>query len=109
MDIDMVNVGRFIAAELRAMMIPNVQLYQSGNMRNSVVVVTVNEDFVDIIIATDYASYTNTRGKMAGWIERTIDRCCRAYASNNNTENELISGTIYYGSQLWHLLILQNT
>ena len=97
MDIDMINFAQFAAAELRAMMIPNVQLYRTGNMQSSVTVVTVNDDFIDIIIATDYASYTNTRGKHAGWIDKTIDRVCRAYASNNNVENESIVGEIIYG------------
>lgn len=97
MDVDMINLAMFAASELRAMMIPNVQLYRTGNMQGSVTVVAVNDNFIDIIIATDYASYTNTRGKHAGWIERTIDRVCRAYASNNNVENESIVGQIIYG------------
>ncbi len=96
MDSDMVNLGQFVASELRAMMIPGKQLYQSGNMRGSVTVVTVNDEFVDIVIATDYASYTNTRGRMAGWIERTVDRCCRCYAENNNVESEQLNGMISY-------------
>ena len=96
MDSDMVNLGQFVASELRAMMIPGKQLYQSGNMRGSVTVVTVNDEFVDIVIATDYASYTDTRGRMAGWIERTVDRCCRCFAENNNVENEALSGMISY-------------
>lgn len=93
----MINLAMFAASELRAMMIPGVQLYKTGNMHGSVTVVTVNDNFIDIIIATDYASFTNTRGRMAGWIERTIDRVCRAYASNNNVENESITGQIIYG------------
>lgn len=79
MDIDMVNLGVFMASELRAMMIPGVQLYKSGNMRGSVNVVTVNDDYLDIVIATDYASFTNEKGRTAGWIEKTIDRCCRCF------------------------------
>lgn len=97
MDVDMLNLGTFIASELRAMMIPGVQLYKTGNMQGSVTVVAVGEDFIDIVIATDYASYTNTRGKMAGWVERTVDRACRAYASNNNVDNVDLTGTILYG------------
>ena len=97
MDIDMVNLGSFIADELRAMMIPGVQLYKTGNMKGSVTVVAVNEDFIDIVIATDYASFTNTRGRMAGWVERTVDRACRAYASNNNVDNADLTGEIMYG------------
>lgn len=93
----MVNLAAFIASELRAMMIPGKQLYQSGNMRSSVYVVTVNDQFIDIIIATDYASNTNTKGRMAGWIEKTVDRACRCYAENNMVDNEAITGTITYG------------
>lgn len=92
----MVNLAEFIASELRAMMIPNVQLYQSGAMQSSVAVVAVDENYIDIVIATDYASYTNTRGKHAGWVERTIDRCCRCYAENNNVENEFYNGIVSY-------------
>lgn len=97
MDVDMVNLGAFIVSELRAMMIPGIQLYKSGNMQGSVTVAAVNEDFIDIVIATDYASYTNTRGRMAGWVERTVDRTCRAYASNNNVDNANLTGEIMYG------------
>ena len=93
----MVNLAQFAASELRAMMIPNVQLYRTGNMQGSVVVASVDENFIDIIISTDYASFTNTRGRHTGWIEQTIDRVCRAYASNNNVENSGIVGQIIYG------------
>ena len=97
MDIDMVNLANFIASELRNMMIPDIQLYVHGNMQRSVAVASVNENFIDIVIATDYASYTNTRGRMAGWVERTVDRACRAYASNNNVDNADLTGEIMYG------------
>ena len=96
MDIDMVNLAQFVASELRAMMIPQVQLYQSGTMRSSVVVATVNDNFIDIIIATDYAGYTNTKGKHAGWIDRTVDRCCRCFAENNDVSNEALNGMVMY-------------
>lgn len=96
MDTDMVNLAQFIANELRAMMIPGVQLYRSGNMRGSVTVVAVSEEFVDIVIATDYASYTNEKGRMAGWVDETVDRCCRCYCENNNVENEQLQGMISY-------------
>lgn len=80
----MVNLAAFVASELRAMMIKDVQLYQSGNMKSNVQIAAVNDDYIDIVIATDYASYTNTRGRMAGWVERTVERCCRCYADNND-------------------------
>lgn len=97
MDTDMVNLAAFIASGIRAQMIPGHQLYRSGNMKASVAVVAVNEKFIDIVIATDYASYTDTRGRHAGWIERTVDSHCRMFAENNNVENESINGTIIYG------------
>lgn len=96
MDADMLNLANFIASELRAQMIPNVQLYRTGNMQASVVPVVIEEDYIDIVIATDYASYTNTRGRMAGWIDKTIDRCCRCYCENNGVENTAITGFITY-------------
>ena len=97
MDVDMVNLAQFVASELRAVMIPGIQLYKSGNMQRSVAVVNVSEDFIDIIIATDYASFTNTKGRHAGWIEETLDRACRAFCSNNNVDNEFLNGQIVYG------------
>ena len=97
MNEDMLNLAIFIANELRAMMIPEKQLYQSGNMESSVFVVSVNDQFIDIVIATDYASHTHEKGKMAGWVERTVDRACRCYAENNMVDNEAITGTISYG------------
>lgn len=93
----MVNLAQFVASELRAVMIPGIQLYKSGNMQRSVAVVNVSEDFIDIIIATDYASFTNTKGRHAGWIEETLDRACRAFCSNNNVDNEFLNGQIVYG------------
>ena len=97
MDNDMLNLAVFVADEIRAMMIPHKQLYQSGNMRGSVVVATVNDEYVDIVISTDYASYTNLRGRMAGWVESTVDRCCRCFAENNNVDNSLFENSIIYG------------
>ena len=96
MDNDMVNLAVFIKTELEKMCIKDKQLYVSGNMQASMTVVAVNEEFVDIVIATDYASFTNERGRMAGWIERTVDKACRTYAENNNVENEQLQGIISY-------------
>lgn len=97
MDGDLINLANHIASELRAMMIPNVQLYRTGNMKGSVTIVTVDDNFVDIVIATDYASFTNTRGRHAGWVEKTVDRACRAYASNNKVDNANLTGQIISG------------
>ena len=96
MDSDMVNLASFIKTELEKMCIKDKQLYVSGNMQASMAVVAVNEEYVDVVIATDYASFTNTRGRMAGWIERTVDRCCRCYAENNNVDSEYLNGMVSY-------------
>lgn len=93
---EMFNLAIRLANELRAQMIPNVQLYKTGNMRASVQVVAIEEDYVDVVIATDYASYTNSRGRMAGWVDSVVDRVCRAYAGDNGVENDKISGIISY-------------
>lgn len=84
---DLLNFANFLAYELKAMCQPNVQLYRTGNMKSSITTITIDSNCIDIIIAVPYASYTNTKGHMAGWIERTIDRCTRAYASNNQVTN----------------------
>lgn len=94
---ELLNLAQLVIGDLRAQMIPNQQLYRTGNMKSSVTIVAVNEEYVDIVIATDYASYTNTRGRLKGWIERVVDNCCRAYSSNNDVENESIVGNIDYG------------
>lgn len=97
MDPDMLNLAQFIVSELQAMMIPGKQLYQTGNMQRATAVASVGEDYIDIVISTDYASYTNVRGRMAGWIERTVDRACRCYSENNNVDNASFNGTIFAG------------
>lgn len=96
MDTEMFNLARLLANDLRSQMKPNIQLYKTGNMRANVHIVAIEDDYIDVVIATDYASYTNTRGRMAGWVDSVVDRVCRAYCSNNNVENEAISGLISY-------------
>ncbi len=86
----MLNLALFIKGELQAQMIPHQQLYRTGNMRSSVEVVEIDNRYVDIVIATEYASFTNTRGRTAGWIEKTLDRACRCYSEN--VSNELTEG-----------------
>ena len=93
---EMLNLGIVLANELQVQMIPNVQLYRTGNMRANGKVVTIEESYVDVVIATDYALYTNSRGRMAGWIDRVVDKVCRAYAENNAVDNSNISGMISY-------------
>ena len=85
---DMVNLANVIAAELRACMIPGKQLYKTGNMKRSVVVIARGEDAVDVVIATDYASYTNDRGRLEGWAMRAASRAAKAYLTANNVEED---------------------
>lgn len=98
---ELVNYANFISGELRAMMQPNIQLFQTGKMKSSVFVVEIDEQTIDIIIATPYASFTNERGKMKGWVEETIDRCSRCYCANNGVSNEIgISGAVINVSEV---------
>ena len=97
MNLEMQNLANELANNLRAMCIKGQQLYKTGNMKASIMVVQVDENYCDIVIATPYASFTNTRGKLAGWIERSITNTCRAFASNNNVEDLNLMGQITYG------------
>jgi len=82
-DEELINMATFFMAEIRSAMIPNVQLYQSGNMQSSVVIGQVGDDFIDIVIGVPYATYTNEGSKKtAGWLEKVISRASRCYASN---------------------------
>ena len=99
-DEDLMNYAKFLCQELSAVGIPDKKLYRTGNMMHSIRVVTVGQDWVDIIIATDYASFTNSRGKWTGWIEKTIREASRCYAENNDVEdftNGNIGATLIYG------------
>lgn len=86
-DEELINAATFYIAELRASMIPNVKLYRSGNMQSSVVVGQVGEDFIDIIIGVPYASFTNDRGKWAGWVQKVLARASRCYSPNVKDES----------------------
>lgn len=91
---ELLNFANFLCSELRAMCIKGKQLYVTGNMQRSIVTLAINDDNIDIVIATSYASYTNTRGKMAEWVEKTIRRCARCYAQNNNVDDDAINGIV---------------
>lgn len=97
MNLDMQNLAISLAEELRAMCKEGEQLYISGDMKRSIEPIIIDENYVDIVIATPYASFTNQRGRHAGWIERTVARTCRAFASNNNVEDLNLTGQITYG------------
>lgn len=79
-----VNLAKVVAAELRAQMVPGKRLYRTGNMKRSVSVIMVDDKNIDVVIATDYASYTNTRGKFAGWVQTTTAKAVQAYCSAQN-------------------------
>lgn len=99
MNDSLINFATFIASELSKVGVPDKKLYRTGNMMASIVPVVIDENTVDIIIATDYASFTNTRGKWAGWVEQNIERCSRCYADNNDVESFAnLTGEIFYGS-----------
>lgn len=83
----LINIAKVVASELRAQMVPNKRLYRTGNMKRSVAVVTIDEKNVDVIIATDYASFTNTRGRFAGWVQTTTTRALQAYCSAQNVQD----------------------
>lgn len=93
----MQNLAIEIANGLRAVGKPDKKLWRTGNMMGSIFVVQVDDNYCDVVIATDYASFTNTRGKWAGWVQETINRVCRSYASNNNVDDMNLSGIITYG------------
>ena len=100
-DQNLVNLANVTASELRAMMIPNLRLFRTGNMKRSVAVVEIDEKTVDVVIATDYASYTDTRGKWAGWVSRTVSKACSAFCSANNVEDlsafGMVGAQVLYG------------
>lgn len=68
--------------ELQSECIPNVKLYQSGNMRANIHVVEINDSNVLVVIGVDYASETNDRGRNAGWVEATQQRVADALGGN---------------------------
>ena len=94
-DVDLVNVANLVASELRAYMIPDKRLYRSGYMQRSIQVIAIDDHFTDIVIATDYASYTNNRGQWSGWVSQVVDRCLRAYAGDKVNDESIISGMIF--------------
>lgn len=98
MEDTLINFALFVASELSKVGVPDKKLYRTGNMMSSITAVVVDENTVDVIIATDYASFTNTRGKWAGWVESNIQRIAHAYSDNNNVSDFTnLEGHIFYG------------
>jgi hypothetical protein len=91
MNNDLLNFALSAMTELQAS-----SPYREGNMRRAITLVNIEggQNYVDIIIAVDYASYVN-EGKPKGsknervnkgWIEKTMERHIRAYNSNVQVE-----------------------
>lgn len=90
----LVNLAKVVASQLRDYMVPNKRLYITGNMRRSVAVIAIDDENVDVVIATDYASYTNTRGRFAGWVQSTTSKAIQAYCSAQRVEDLTAFGII---------------
>lgn len=96
-NVDMINFATFLTNELRAS-----SPYRTGNMQRSIALVNVDNQFIDIVISVDYASYVNEQEKHYHWIEKVIDRCARSFAENNVDNSSLLTGISYdvlYGSK----------
>ena len=94
MNENLIVLAEVVASELRAQMVPNKRLYRTGNMKRSVAVVAIDDKNVDVIIATDYASYTNTRGKFAGWVQTATTKAIQAYCSAHKVEDLTAFGIV---------------
>ena len=87
MNPDLINIANVVASELRAQMVPNIRLYRTGNMKRSVATIVVDDENVDVVIATDYASYTDTRGRFAGWVSGTVAKACAIICTENGVDD----------------------
>lgn len=94
MNSDLVNLARNIASQMRGYMVKDKRLWRSGNMRRSIAVIAIDEKTVDVVIATDYASYTNERGKWAGWVQKMTAQAVAAYCSARNVEDLTAFGIV---------------
>ena len=88
------NLASVVAAGLRAQMVPGKRLYRTGNMKRSVSVITIDDTAVDVVIATDYASYTDSRGRFAGWVKEATTKAVGAYCTAQNVEDLTAFGII---------------
>lgn len=86
----MINLANVIVSELQAS-----SPYKKGKMRASITPVTVDGNFIDIVVATDYASYVNAKGKHEGWIERVLERSISAYIGSLPDDSSLRTGIAY--------------
>lgn len=90
MNANLVMMASFIANELRAS-----SPYKTGNMQRSIASVVIDEDTIDIVIAVDYASYVNDKGKHKDWVKTVVDRCVRALYGMSVDDTSLRTGLSY--------------
>jgi len=90
MNVTAVTMASFIANEMRAS-----SPYRTGNMQRSIVTVVVDDNTVDVIVAVDYASYVNDKGKHKDWIQNVIQRCVRCVFGNDIDDASAITGISY--------------
>lgn len=86
----MINLANVIVSELQAS-----SPYKTGKMRASITLVMLDGNFIDIVVATDYASYVNAKGKHEGWIERVLERSISAYIGSLPDDSSLRTGIAY--------------
>jgi len=81
-DEDLLNAAAWLVNGLQSVMVPGY-LLRTGNMQRSVMIYQIGENFIDVVIAVDYASYTNEGNKKtSGWLETHVPRIMRAYADH---------------------------
>lgn len=90
MNVTAVTMASFIASEMRAS-----SPYRTGNMQRSIVTVVVDDNTVDVIVAVDYASYVNDKGKHKDWIKNVVERCVRCIFGNDVDDGSLLTGISY--------------
>jgi len=77
----LLDKAEILKTEYQSECIPNVKLYQTGN------VVEINDSNVLVVIGVDYATDTNSSGRNAGWVERTQQRVADALGGNLKIQN----------------------
>lgn len=86
----MINLANVIVSELQKR-----SPYKTGKMHASITLVMLDGNFIDIVVATDYASYVNAKGKHEGWIERVLERSISAYIGSLPDDSSLRTGIAY--------------
>lgn len=79
----LMNESRILEQELKAQCIPNVRLYQTGNMQDSIHSVIIDQNRIMVIIGAKYASQTNyLYPQLEGWIDKTVKRVDQSLNTN---------------------------